>query len=139
MPNKIVDLDALLDFASDQDDVPTRQIKLFGKEWDIDCGTNAFTMLSMTSQDPEVLVPALVSYLSERVVEEQRPAWRATLLAVPNLTADKLWKIVNAVQEVVANPTPGTSPAGSPRTVSSRTSSRKSGSSGGAKGVTARR
>lgn len=121
MPN-VPDLDAQLDFDDDEP-VLTKRVKLFKREWDLLVDANAFaaTMITSSSADSS----AFVGYMESMVVPEQWLDFRGELMKIRNLTAEKLWRIVNVMTEAIAE-VPTTRPSASRPGPTKRTSGTKS-------------
>jgi len=115
---KIHDIDA--DLGEDEP-VPTTKVKLFDKEWTVPCSVNTFTLSSLQLGSPG----AVAAFLVNSVVAEEQDEFAAVLSRQPNLTTEKLLKIVNGLIEA-ATERPTESPASSSRQATKRTSAPKS-------------
>lgn len=115
---KRANLDLVL---GDDEPIVTKPITLLGREWDVVCGLNFFTLSSIGAGDPG----AVARFLTNVVVADQREAFATALATAPNLDGEKLGKIVNALVEVAAE-RPTAPPSSSLRPVSKRTSAPKS-------------
>jgi len=117
---KIIDLDADL-FGVDDEPTPTKQVKLFGREWTILCDLNSFSISALGSGDPS----AIVNFLDGLIAEDQRVDFRLAISRVKNLTPEKLGKLINSLVEVVTE-RPTTPPSASLRGASKRVTAPKS-------------
>lgn len=115
---KRINLDDLL---GEDEPVLTKPITLFGREWDVICGLNFFTLSAIGAGEPG----AVAQFLRNTVVPDQRDAFATAMSAAANLDAEKLGKIVNALVEV-ASERPTTQPSVSSRPASKRTSAPRS-------------
>jgi hypothetical protein len=119
---KLIDIDAAL--GDDDAPVATRPFKLFGRNWTLLCDLNSFALSDLATGEPA----AIVRFLNSIVAEDEREDFRSTLASQPNLTAEKLGKILTALVEAATDrPTTPASASGS--TAPKRTSQRKSAAS----------
>jgi len=109
------------DLLGEEEPILTKPVTLFGREWDVVCGLNFFTLSSIGAGDNG----AVARFLSNVVVASQRDDFASALSAQPNMDADRLGKLVNALVEV-ASERPTVLPSTSSRSVSKRTSGQKS-------------
>ena len=109
------------DLLGEDEPVLTKPITLFGREWDVICGLNFFTLSAIGAGEPG----AGAQFLRNTVVPDQRDAFATAMSAAANLDAEKLGKIVNALVEV-ASERPTTQPSVSSRPASKRTSAPRS-------------
>lgn len=112
---KIIDLDA--EFAFDDTPAHTRTVKLFGRDWTIQCGINTFAAINFGSGD----INAVTDFLRGMIAPDEWPAFAATMSQVRGLDGDKLVAIINRLTEV-ATDFPTTPPSGSRTTPTRRTS-----------------
>lgn len=117
---KAIDLDAQLGIDYDTP-VPTKLIKMFGRQWNIKCDLNTFALSDVMSGD----AGALARFIRNAVIDEEVADFAAALGKVPNLDAEMLGKILNALVETAAE-RPTVSPSPVRRTAGSQTSGRKS-------------
>jgi len=120
---KIVDLDAQL---GSEPDAPrhTARFRLFGRDWTMVCDLNAFAVSDMLTGEPA----AIVRMIDSLVAEDERIDFRTAFASQPNLTAERLGQILNAMIEV-AGQRPTTPSSISPRGGRSQTSRPKSAAS----------
>lgn len=95
---KIHDLDADLGLDVPAKPTKTKQVRLFGRVWDVRCDINSFAISAIASGDVKVLS----GYMRNAVVPEQSEDFIAALLAIENLDGEKLSSIINALVEVQA-------------------------------------
>lgn len=119
---KTLDLDAALGDADDV--INTRPFKLFGKTWTLVCDLNSFALSDLATGEPA----AIVRFLDSIVIPEERTDFRTTLAAQPNLSAERLGKILTALVEA-ATERPTTPPSASGSGRAKPTSARKSAAS----------
>lgn len=117
---KIIDLDSELGFENDEP-VPTKKIKLFGREWTIVCDLNTFTMADIASGD----AGSIARFVRNIVVEDEQSDFSAALSAAKNMTGEKLGQLLAALIEA-ASERPTKSPSPSARTAKKKTSALKS-------------
>lgn len=119
---KLIDLDAEL--GDDDTPVHTRPFKLFGRTWTLLCDLNTFALSDLATGEPA----AIVRFLNSVVIDEEREDFRNSLASQPNLTAERLGKILTTLVEAATErPTTLASVSGS--TAPKRTSPRKSAAS----------
>lgn len=98
---KIIDIDAELPEAPP---VPTRQVKLFEREWSIQVDLNSYSVTAMLAGDAN----GYIGFLKNVVVEEQRRDFVDAIAAQSGLTAERLLTIVQKIMEVAAEDFPTT-------------------------------
>ena len=125
MAPKILDLDAEIGL----DDTPsaTKPFKLFGRTWTMLCDLNSFAMSDLTTGEPA----AIVRFIDSVILPAERIDFRNAISSQPNLTAERLGKILTALVEAAAE-RPTTPPSASSRGATSQTSQRKSAGSSSA-------
>jgi hypothetical protein len=105
--SKAVDLDKELGMVVTER-MPTKEIKLLGKEWTIICDLNSFAMAQIAGGDPG----GISKFLMGLVIEEQREDFAATLSAAKGLDGEKLGALLSRLIEVAAErPTESPSPS----------------------------
>lgn len=119
---KVLNLDAELGESTDP--VNTRPFKLFGRDWTLNCDLNTFALSDLATGEPA----AIVRFLTSIVTEDQRDDFRNALASQPNLSAERLGKIITALVEA-ATERPTTPPSASGSGRANLTSVRKSAAS----------
>lgn len=117
---KPINLDESLGFEPNPV-IPTIPVVLFGKTWRVLNAINTFSISDIGGDDPA----SLARHLRNSVIEEERDAFAATLADQPDLSGEKLARIVNALLEVQAERPTGRSPGKVP-SATKRTSGPKS-------------
>ena len=77
-------------------EVPTQQVTLFGREWDVQVDLNSYTITAILAGD----AAGYVSFLQNVVIPEQRRDFHQALAGQAGLTAERLLAIVEAIIEV---------------------------------------
>ena len=116
---KVTDIDAIV--PAEPTGIPTKKIKLFGREWEVVCDINDYTMTAVATGDPKAFRDLLVN----AVVDDQREEMHQELMRQRGMTTERFAAIVNAVLEVAAE-RPTTSPSASSRTRATPASVRRS-------------
>lgn len=107
---KTLDLDAAI--GEIEEPQHTRPFKLFGKTWTLVCDLNSFALSDLATGEPA----AIVRFLDSIVVPAERQEFRVALASQPNLPAERLGKILNALVEAATErPTTPQSASGSGR------------------------
>jgi hypothetical protein len=121
----LTDIDALL--PEDEEEIPTKPIKLFGRDWTLLCDVNSFGIASLASGDFNTLTPMMLGL----VVESERAEFAATFSKQRNMKPERLIAIFQAMVEE-ASERPTKRPSASSRTAQTTRQPRKSaaGSSG---------
>lgn len=119
------DIDALL--PEDEEEIPTKPIKLFGRNWTLLCDVNSFGIAALSSGDFTSLTPMMVGL----IVESERPEFAAAFGKQRNMKPERLLAIFQAMIEV-ASGRPTKLPSASSRTAQTTRRAPKSaaGSSG---------
>lgn len=115
---KIHDIDAML--GADEP-VHTTKVKLFGREWTVNCDVNAFALSALTTGD----AGAIVDFFKSVIAEDEWSEFRTAMATARNLTGEKLVSVVNGLVEA-ATARPTTQPSVSSRGAVKKTSSQKS-------------
>jgi hypothetical protein len=118
---KIIDLDEQLGFTVDQEPSATKKVRLFGRDWTINCGVNVYHMSAMANND----LAAVHQFFQQVVAHDEFDAFSSALSSIPNMDGDKLSKVVFAIFEAAAE-RPTKSPRASTPTATRRTSEPKS-------------
>jgi len=120
--NKILDLDSELGI----EDTPayTKPFKLFGRTWTMMCDLNSFALSDLTTGEPA----AVVRFIDSVILPAERIEFRNAISSQPNLSADRLGKILTALVEA-ASERPTTPQSDSSSGAAKKTSQRKSGAS----------
>ncbi len=116
---------APIDFDTDLDlneEVETIVIKLFGREWRLQLGLNAFNLSALTSGDAS----AIAGFVANAIHPDDRDEFKRAISMQANLTPEKLGLLINKLIEVMSG-RPTTRPSVSRATASKRTSTPKSG------------
>ena len=119
------DIDALL--PEDEEEIPTKPIKLFGRIWTLLCDVNSFGIAALSSGDYTSLTPMMVGL----IVESERAEFAAAFGKQRNMKPERLLKIFETMVEV-ASERPTKQPSASSRTAQTTRRAPKSaaGSSG---------
>lgn len=117
---KTPDLDAELGFGNPEA-IPTKKVKLFGREWRVLCEVNAFTLTDIASGE----VVALNSFLRGVIHPDDREEFVKALSSAQGMTAERLAQLIAKLIEV-ASERPTVSPSPSQRTAGKKTSALKS-------------
>lgn len=119
---QIVDFDKELGLLLHGDEpVPTKEIKLLGRSWTIQCDLNSFAMAQIAGGD----ATHLAHFVSNLVVEDQREDFVTALSAAKGLTGERLGALLSKLIEV-AGERPTNVPSPSPATAKRRTSTLRS-------------
>lgn len=122
MPTKepVIDLDTLLGMIVTEK-MPTKEVKLFGRKWTINCDLNSFSMAQIAGGDAS----GLAKFLTNLVAEDQQEDFVKAMSEAKGLNGEKLGELLGKLIEVAAErPTVGPSP--SPTTAKRRTSTLRS-------------
>lgn len=117
MVNKAVDLDAELGLLVTEK-MPTKKIRMLGREWTIICDLNSFAMSQIAGGDPG----GISKFLVNLVVDEEREDFVDTLSNAKGLDGEKLGSLLSRLIEVAAE-RPTEQPSPSRSTAKQRTSS----------------
>lgn len=120
MAPKTPDLDAELGFGNPEA-IPTKKVKLFGREWRVLCEVNAFTLTDIASGE----TAALNAFLRGIIHEDDRDDFVKTLNSTQGVTPERLAQLIAKLIEV-ASERPTVSPSPSRRTAGKKTSALKS-------------
>ena len=115
----ITDIDALVPAAPAS--LTTKQVRLFGRVWDVVVDVNDYALTAVATGDPAAFRDLIVN----AVVDDQREEMHQALLRERGMTTERFAAIANAVLEVAAG-RPTKSPSGSSRTRATPASGRKS-------------
>ncbi len=122
---KITDLDALN--PEEEDAIPSKPIKLFGRTWHLLCDVNSYAIAALTSGDFTALTPMIDGL----IVEDERVEFRKAFASARGMTPERMLGIFRDMIEAAAE-RPTTPPSGSSRTAATKRTGQKSaaGSSG---------
>ena len=117
---QVVDFDKELGMLIEEP-MATKEIKLLGRNWTIQCDLNSFSMAMIAGGD----ATGLSKFVSNLVVEDQRDDFIVALSTAKGLDGDKLGKLLAKLIEV-AGERPTNGPLPSPATAKRRTSTLRS-------------
>lgn len=121
MTAEIIDFDKELGLDQPAKKVPTKKIRIFGREWDVQCDLNTFAVAKMTTGD----IGTIANFINNAVVPDQRQDFATAMSGVTDFDQDKLLKLLTRLIEVAGErPTPR--PSVSRSTGTKRTSAPKS-------------
>lgn len=119
-PKVDFDFDKALGFDVDES-VPTKKIRLLGKDWTIMCDLNSFAMARIASGEAS----GVATFITNLVVPDEREEFTAALEGAKNMTGERLGLLLQHLVEV-AGERPTEQPSRSPRTAKNQTSSLRS-------------
>lgn len=107
MVNKAVDLDAELGLVVTEK-MPTKKIKMLGREWTVTCDLNSFAMSQIAGGDSG----GISKFLINLVAEDEREDFADALGSAKGLDGEKLGALLSRLIEVAAErPTEQPSPS----------------------------
>lgn len=121
MTKPIIDLDEQLGFTVDAEPAATKKVRLFGRDWTINCGVNVYHLSAMANND----LAAIHQFFQGVIAPTEFDEFSHALSTVPNMDGEKLSKVVFAIFEAAAE-RPTKSPRASTPTATRRTSVPKS-------------
>jgi len=116
VPTQITDLDSELGLVV-KEAMPTKHVKILGRNWTIICDLNSFAMAQIAGGEPG----GISKFLMGLVVEGEREDFSEALSSAKGLDGEKLASLMSRLIEVAAE-RPTVSPSASRSTARRQTS-----------------